>query len=209
MVSVKSDPYLLETGLLVDMAYSDIEIALVVAAREERPGAVRDLLDEWVPVVLQWCHRLSGPRVDAEDAAHDVMEIVIRRLHSLRDPACFRSWLYGITRRVIMRQRGRAWVRRVVSLGETELESAVLLPEREAQISQTGRQVQLALEKLPHTQREVLVLHELEERGVAEVAELLDIPVGTVKSRLRLARQRMRRIVVQMGIAPESVEVAG
>ena len=47
------------------------------------------------------------------------------------------------------------------------------------------------------------MLHELEERGVAEVAELLNIPVGTVKSRLRLARQRMRRIVVQMGMTPE------
>jgi len=181
------------------------EIALVVAAREERPGAVRELLDIWVPTVLQWCYRLSGPRVDPEDAAHDVMEVVLKRLHTLRDPACFRSWIYGITRRVIMRQRSKAWVRRVVSLGETELEAGLMLPDRRAQMSQTSRQVQLALEKLPHAQREVLVLHELEERGVAEVAELLDIPVGTVKSRLRLARERMRRVVRHMGIAPESV----
>ena len=49
----------------------------------------------------------------------------------------------------------------------------------------------------------MLVFHELEERSVTEVAELLGVPVGTVKSRLRLARQRMRRVVVQMGIAPE------
>ena len=179
------------------------ELSLVLAARDDQPGALRELLDEWVPVVLQWCYRLSGPRVDAEDAAHDVMEIVIQKLHTLRDPARFRSWLYGISRRVIMRHRSRAWVRRVVSLGETELESSYLTPDREAQISQTGRQVQMALEKLPHPQREVLVLHELEERSVTEVAELLGVPVGTVKSRLRLARQRMRRVVVQMGIAPE------
>ena len=174
------------------------ELSLVLAARDDQPGALRELLDEWVPVVLQWCYRLSGPRVDAEDAAHDVMEIVIQKLHTLRDPARFRSWLYGISRRVIMRHRSRAWVRRVVSL-----ESSFLTPDREAQISQTGRQVQMALEKLPHSQREVLVLHELEERSVTEVAELLGVPVGTVKSRLRLARQRMRRVVVQMGIAPE------
>ena len=102
-----------------------------------------------------------------------------------------------------MRHRGRAWFRRVVSLGETELEAGIMLPDRQAQISQTGRQDQLALEKLPHAQREVLVLHELEERGVAEVAELLEIPVGTVKSRLRLARERMRREVTRMGIAPD------
>jgi RNA polymerase sigma-70 factor (ECF subfamily) len=136
------------------------------------------------------------------------MEIVLKKLHSLRDPACFRSWLYGITRRVIMRQRSRVWVRRVVSLGETELEAQIMLPDRQAQCSQTGRKVQLALEKLPHSQREVLVLHELEERGVAEVAELLDIPVGTVKSRLRLARQRMRRLVVQMGMVPDLLAVS-
>jgi RNA polymerase sigma-70 factor (ECF subfamily) len=137
------------------------------------------------------------------------MEIVLKRLHSLRDPACFRSWLYGITRRVIMRQRSRVWVRRVVSLGETELEAQIMLPDRQVQCSQTGRKVQLALEKLPHAQREVLVLHELEERGVAEVAELLNIPVGTVKSRLRLARQRMRRLVVQMGMVPELRSASG
>jgi RNA polymerase sigma-70 factor (ECF subfamily) len=187
------------------MKYTHAETALVLAAREDQPGALRELLDTFVPIVLQWCYRLGGPRVDPEDVAHDVMEIVLKRLHSLRDPACFRSWLYGICRRVTMRHRSRAWVRRVVSLGETELEAQILLPDRQAQISQTGRQVQLALEKLPHAQREVLVLHELEERGVAEVAELLNIPVGTVKSRLRLARQRMRRVVVQMGIVTEQV----
>jgi RNA polymerase sigma-70 factor (ECF subfamily) len=190
------------------MTHTHAEIALVLAAREEQPGALRELLDTFVPIVLQWCYRMGGPRVDPEDAAHDVMEIVLKRLHSLRDPACFRSWIYGITRRVIMRHRGRAWVRRVVSLGETELEAQITLPDRQAQISQTGRQVQLALEKLPHVQREVLVLHELEERGVAEVAELLDVPVGTVKSRLRLGRQRLRRVVVQMGISPELAEGA-
>ena len=47
-----------------------------------------------------------------------------------------------------MRHRSRAWVRRVVSLGETEF-NLLLTPDREAQISQTGRQVQMALEKLP------------------------------------------------------------
>jgi len=190
------------------MKHTHAETALVLAAREEQPGALRELLDAFVPVVLQWCYRLGGPRVDPEDVAHDVMEIVLKRLHSLRDPACFRSWLYGITRRVTLRHRSQAWVRRVVSLGETELEAEILLPDRQAQISQTGRQVQLALEKLPHAQREVLVLHELEERGVAEVAELLNIPVGTVKSRLRLGRQRMRRVVVQMGIVSEQAEGA-
>jgi len=74
---------------------------LVVAAAAGDDVATSRLGDRWLPVVLRWSNRLSGPKVDPEDAAHDAMMIVLRRLPDLRDPEAFPAWTYGILRRTI------------------------------------------------------------------------------------------------------------
>ena len=78
-------------------------------------------------------------------------------------------------------------------------------PSRWSELSETSRQVQAALDHLPEKQREVLVLCDLEERTAFEVAELLAIPPGTVKSRLRLGRERFRRAARTLGLGPTAV----
>ncbi len=156
-------------------------------------AALSRRLDEAVPDVLAWCRRLGGPKVDAEDAAQDVLLTAFTRLDSLRDPSCFHAWLYGITRRVLASHRRRAWVRRWVPGAPAEALDRGPDPCTSAQFSELSCEVQSILEKLPVHQREVLVLRDVEGRSDSEVAELLGIPVGTVKSRSRLARQRFRR----------------
>lgn len=161
------------------------------------PGPVEaDLprrLDEAVPDVLAWCRRLGGPKVDAEDAAQDVLLTAFTRLDSLRDPAAFHAWLYGITRRVLAAHRRRAWVRRWVPGLPIEAVDRGPDPCASAELSELSCEVQTLLERLPAAQREVLVLRDVEGRSDSEVAELLGVPIGTVKSRSRLARQRFRR----------------
>lgn len=173
--------------------------------RDAQEGDLRardELMDLALPQVLAWCRRLGGPRVDAEDAAHDALITALTRLDDLRDPDAFPSWLYGITRRTLAGHRRRAFVRRWVPGAPPEVADPGPSPAAEAELSETARRVQAALEALPPRQREVLVLHDLEERSDSEVAELLDVPKGTVKSRLRLARSRFRSIARQRELLP-------
>lgn len=174
------------------MTTQPFEPALVEAMLRGAPGARERVMDLWLPVVLAWCTRMGGPRVDPEDACHDVFLVVLNRMGSIREPDRFPSWLFGITRRVLARHRRQAWVRKWVPGVLPEAPDRTVGPQARAELSETSRRVQEALEQMPEAQREVLVLCDLEERTDAEVADLLDLPLGTVKSRLRLARARFR-----------------
>lgn len=169
---------------------------LVRHALEGGPEALDDLARAWLPHVYAWCHRLGGPSVDAEDAAHEILLIMCRRFRQVEAEHQFGSWLFGVTRRVIANHRRRAWVKRWVP-GATPVERAdpAWSPHRRAEARHTADVVWRALDQLTIPHREVLVLIELEERTSAEVSELVGVPVGTVKSRLRAARAAFRGVI--------------
>lgn len=166
------------------------------------PAAQERLLDHWLPVVVRWCARLGGPRVDPEDAAQDVFLVVLRRIEHVYDAERFPAWLFGITRRTLARHRRRAWFRRWVPGARIDAPDPQPGPARLVDVSETSRAVQDLLETLPAPEREVLVLCLLEERTDREAADLLDIPAGTVKSRLRRARQRFLVEARARGLEP-------
>ncbi len=95
---------------MTDWGPDDAELVLAAAGGDD--VAVSRLVDRWLPVALRWCNRLCGPKVDPEDAAHDSIMIVLRRLPDLLKPDAFPSWLYGIVRRTIAGHRRPAWGRR-------------------------------------------------------------------------------------------------
>lgn len=167
-------------------------VTLVREAQHEAPGAMDRLCDHWLPVVLGWTMRLGGPRVDPEDAAHDVFLVVFRRITQLEKAEAFESWLYGITRRVVSARRRTAWFRRWLPDVAPEGTDSRPDPARRAEQSDVANQVWAALDALPEAHREVLVLCDLEERADSEVAEMLGVPKGTIKSRLRRARLALR-----------------
>ena len=96
------------------MALPVTDTKLVLAAQRGESEAWTPLVDQWLPTVLGWCTRLGGPAVDPEDAAQDVFIVAMGRIHSLRKPDRFGSWMVGITRRVLSKHRRRGWVKRWV-----------------------------------------------------------------------------------------------
>ncbi len=180
-------------------------LAAVLAGRRDARG---QLFDEWLPVVMRWCMRLGGPGVDAEDATHDVFVRMLDRLPTLRDPGAFVPWLFGITRRTLAVHRRRAWWRRWVPGLEPERPDPGADPERAREEGELVEAVERTLDALPTDLREILVLCELEERPDTEVAAMLGIPRGTVKSRLRRARERFEDLARRAGLSATTLALA-
>ncbi|MBN1334719.1 MAG: sigma-70 family RNA polymerase sigma factor [Deltaproteobacteria bacterium] len=176
---------------------------LVRRARHGEAGAEDTLVGHWLPTVLAWCRRLGGPTIDAEDAAHDVLVIVLTRLERLREPECFASWVFGITRRVLARHRRRAQLHRWFDL-RAEPSTMPPAPDRAWDRTEEARRLWLALDDLSAAQREVLVLCELEERTDAQAARLIGVPLGTVKRRLHDARLRLKVEAARRGLGGEA-----
>jgi RNA polymerase sigma-70 factor (ECF subfamily) len=176
----------------------------VTALRDGDPAARQRLAASVVATVLRWSTHLAGPRIDPEDVAHDVIVQVLQHVGELRDPAAFPAWLYRSTRREIARQQRRRWLTDLLpGLGFGED-----LPAP-APVDDVTERVRAAVRALPEGLREVLVLSDVEGYTDPEVAELLGVPLGTVKSRLSRARQRFEAEARSRDLAPELPTGAG
>lgn len=172
-------------------------------------GARRELFEAWAPIVLRWCGSLGGPHVDAEDAAHDVLVTAMTRLPTLQHPERFDAWMFGITRRVLARHHRAGWVRRWIPGLLGEVPDTREGPGAACERSELAGRVRLVLAELPADLREVLVLCDVEERPDEAVAALLDLPAGTVKSRLRRARARFEVLARRHALTTETLARAG
>jgi RNA polymerase sigma-70 factor, ECF subfamily len=145
--------------------------------------------------------RLGVREADVADVTQKVFITAYRKLDTFEGRAHIRTWLLGICERTASDYRRSAPVRREVSTDVATLE--LTAPAHTDVVVELGsrQRVQLAetiLDKLPEEQRAVFVLFELEELSGPEIAALLDISVGTVRSRLRLARETFTREVQRL-----------
>ena len=178
--------------------------ALLDAAAAGDLDARQRVFRDWAPVVLRWCKGLGGPKVDPEDAAHDVLVTALTRLPTLREVARFDAWMFGITRRVLTAHRRTAWIRGWIPGLSVDVPDGAEGPNRRIERDQTGAQVHAILERLPADHREILVLCDLEERSDEAAAALLGVPVGTAKSRLRRARERFQILAEREGLPTDA-----
>lgn len=149
--------------------------------------------------------RLGVPERDLEDVAHDVFVVVHRKLPDYDPTRPLRPWLFGICFRVALDRRRKASIAREQpgTLPDHVVDSAAVDAFAVVQQRQQHRQqqhlVQGALQTLPLEQRAIFVLHELEGVAVADCTAVLDAPVNTLYSRLRLARVAFARAVTRLG----------
>lgn len=129
-------------------------------------------------------------REDAEDVAQEAFAKAYRSFHQLRDRERFRAWLVRMTWRLaIDRRRGD---RRRESRESAHAEATPTVGAGNVDESLRARELWRAIDALPDKLRIAIVLASIEGHDLADVASLLRLPVGTVKSRLFLARQRLK-----------------
>ena len=139
---------------------------------------------------------LGLSRADADDAAQQVFMIAARKLDSIA-PESARSFVYGSALRVANNARRGLRRRREVSADEASdtVEPEAFGPEHKTELVKARELLTELLAQLPERSRRVLILAELEQLEVPEIAALEHLPVGTAASRLRVARQQFRELL--------------
>jgi RNA polymerase sigma-70 factor, ECF subfamily len=129
-------------------------------------------------------------REDAEDVAQEAFARAFRSFRQLRDRDRFRAWLVRLTWRLALDRRRNDRRRETRELAHAE--ATPLTASHSVDASYRSHELWRAIDALPDKLRIALVLASIEGHDLAEVASLLRLPVGTVKSRLFLARQRLK-----------------
>jgi RNA polymerase sigma-70 factor, ECF subfamily len=139
--------------------------------------------------LYRYIFSLVGARAPAEDLLQEVFILIYRKIRWLREPELLRPWVYRIATREAFKhlKRERRWTEKA------EDESALLdlpAPSRDEMAPEIVAQL---VERLSPASRAVIVLHYLHEMPLAEIAEVMGVAVGTVKSRLAYGLDLMRR----------------
>lgn len=168
---------------------------------EERILSFKAVYDEHFRFVWRSLRRLGVPESDVADAAQDVFLVVHRRLDEFEGRSKVTTWLYGICYRVARDRRRLAHVRRRADDDEGQMDERA--DERAdvaaaAERKQGMEMLEAILDDLPLEQRAVFTLFELDGVGGEGIAEMLEIPLGTVYSRLRIAREQFKKTLARM-----------
>lgn len=170
---------------------SDEQLARGVQAG--RPTDLALLVERHHSPLLGFLYRLTGgDRPLAEDLAQETFLRLLRRMDQYQPARPFKPWLYAIAVNAARDHFKSADARRTDALAEDFDAPASHTPAETALAADEWRQVAAAVRGLPLHQREVVLLRYTDDLSLTDIAAVLNIPVGTVKSRLSLALGRLR-----------------
>ncbi|AZR73789.1 hypothetical protein BBF96_10565 [Anoxybacter fermentans] len=183
------------------MAVSDKELIEMFKKGEEK--AFEEIVRRYQKKVYNTIYRILGNPEDANDLAQEVFIRVYRKLHLFQGKASFSTWLFTITSNLCrdeLRKRQRRL--KIRSLSEPirykdgEIEQEILdesmTPERISINRELRDEIQAVIDKLPDEQKEAIVLREFQGFSYEEIAEIVGVALGTVKSRISRARRNIR-----------------
>ena len=144
--------------------------------------------------------RMCQNRDDAQDCLQEAMIRVFRAISGFKGQSSFSTWLYRITMNTCLdelrrrKNRPNTSLDNMVDLGWSPVDEGIS-PERHAMNSETRRQLNAAIARLPEDMRSAIVLRDIQGMTYEEIAAALDINVGTIKSRISRGRERLRAVL--------------
>lgn len=167
---------------------------LIRRTRSGSKHAYGELYENTVKDVYQTVHFLLDDKSDVDDVVQEIYIEVLRNLHRFNTDKPFRPWLKGIAIKQISAYRRRRWISfrnyQKISKQPSEVEDD-FSPQVVDDL--VNKQLVQLVEQLPFKLRQVIILRYLNEHSQEEVASILKIPVGTVKSRVHTALKKLRK----------------
>jgi RNA polymerase sigma-70 factor, ECF subfamily len=184
---------------------------LVAAFQGGDVAAFDTLVHRWERKIQGAIYRILRSDDEARDLCQETFLKAFRGLGNFRGQAQFSSWLYQIALNLCRDRMRRRKTRTWVSLDEMGEAAAVDRGASALELVENrdlSRRVATAISALPEEQREAIILKEYEGRTFPEIAEILDVPVSTVKTRLYRGLDQLRRRLEQQGVRGSSSAAA-
>jgi RNA polymerase sigma-70 factor (ECF subfamily) len=184
------------------LTHAEEDLALILRVRSGDWSAMDELVQRHYRTVYNLAFRLSNSYDDAQDIVQEAFIRVQKALPDFRGDANFTTWLHRIVKNVFLDERKKQRIRTHSSLEEmVELEDTSVSrqvedpqpgPERVIERFERAELVQRAVMALPPNQRLMIALYHFQHRSYEEIAEVMGLPIGTVKSRLNRARLALK-----------------
>ena len=164
------------------------ENELILKAKSGDKHAFRALYDEHIGRVYALCYRLTGEKGMAEDAAQEVFIQLWRKLNNFDGQSQFSTWLHSVTANITISymRKQKGWVQRMFNLESSGIS------EMTAQSSITDIDLEALVIRLPERARMVFVLHALEGYRHEDIANMLNMAVGSSKAQFFRAKQLLK-----------------
>ena len=176
------------------------ELLLISRARGGDREAFGELVEQYRDNVYRLAYRMCGNAYDADEAAQEAFVAAWRALPNFRGDAKFSTWLYRLTTNAAIDVMRREKRHQTVGDGEMiEVADDADSPQETVERTEQQEAVQKALATLSEEYREVLLLRYMEELDYAEIAEVLQLPSGTVKSRINRAKAALKTALLKSG----------
>ncbi|MCE5200174.1 MAG: sigma-70 family RNA polymerase sigma factor [Armatimonadota bacterium] len=178
------------------------EQVLIQRCKDGDICAFDELVIRFQKRVYNFAYGIAGNYDDANDVAQEAFVRVFNSIGTFRGDANFTTWIYRIVTNVYLDERKKAKSHRQISLDEyvdldensvsRQIEDDNPLPAEVAESKERNQIVRNAINALPDYQRIIMTLYHLHDRSYEEIADILHLPIGTVKSRLNRARQALK-----------------
>ena len=186
-------------------SYPDDGVLIERSQKGDR-NAFDDLIRKHEKRAYQYAFRLTSNPEEAGDVVADAFVRVYSALHNFKGQSAFTTWLYRILTNCFLDMRKREKSRPTTSLEaalvtddgdlERQVQDDAPTPHAQAEKSERERAVEKAVTHLPEYQQAMIMMYHVENLSYEEIAEALDLPIGTVKSRLNRARLSLREILI-------------
>jgi RNA polymerase sigma-70 factor (ECF subfamily) len=184
------------------VAMSPEERAIIERCKRGDLAAFNELVKRYEKQVYNFAYRLTGNYDDANDVAQEAFLRVYNAIGSFRGDASFSTWLFRITTNVFLDDRKRAKAHPHTSLDEyidleessvtRQIEDPGPTPDAVTEENERAQILQRTISSLPEYQRAMVTLYHTEQKSYEEIAEIMNLPIGTVKSRLNRARLALK-----------------
>lgn len=181
------------------------ETLLIQRCKDGDNEAFDELVAHYERQVFNFAYRISGSHDDALDVTQEAFIRVYNSLRTFRGDSNFTTWMYRIIKNVYLDLRKKSKSHRLTSLDESiELDENSVMrqivderptPEQIVETRERDHKLQLAVNSLPDYQKIIVTLYHVQHKSYEEIALIMELPIGTVKSRLNRARLALSEIL--------------